>query len=192
MADQLLNASLPLGGYDELIGSTRLCEITTLDIVSIATPRDGHDTLTALTTEKLGLALPDAGKISRQDESSSLLGLQLDQCFMITQQHALDPAAALKTLLGNSAYISDQSDSWVVVDISGPDVIAALERICPLDLAPDVFDDTVVARTVMEHLSVIMERPEQYRFRLYSPRSSAASFLHALSVSIRNVSLEDS
>jgi sarcosine oxidase subunit gamma len=71
--------------------------------------------------------------------------------------------------------------------VSGPKSRIALERICPLDLHPSTFPQGRVARTLMEHLGVIIlhEGPDTYL--LLSARSSAGSFLHAVETSVRNV-----
>ena len=80
-----------------------------------------------------------------------------------------------------------QSDNWVGVRISGTRSRDALERICPLDLHPDVFGIDQVARTVMEHLGVIILREDKDSFLMLSASSSAKSFLHAIETSIHNV-----
>lgn len=196
MADITLQAVTPLNGYELQIGDTRLAAIEDLDILSIAQPysvpeassADTRSGLDSRLQEVFGLHLPEPGYRSSKDEDRALLGLQPGQWFMTTTHRTVDPLRTLKSILSDSAYMTDQSDSWTVLELHGPLAQAALERICPLDLAVDSFDDKQVARTVMEHLSVILERPAPTRFRLYSPRSSAQSFLHAVSLSLHNVS----
>ncbi|ASJ75660.1 sarcosine oxidase subunit gamma [Granulosicoccus antarcticus] len=196
MAEITLKAVSALSGFDTRIGDTRLVAIENLDILSIALPRSMQaeppvDTRSALNNrmqEAFGIALPDPGKLNSTDETTTLMGLQSDQWFMTTNKQAIDPVKSFKSVLADTAYLTDQSDSWAILEISGPNAQAALERICLLDLASDVFDDKKVARTAMEHLSVIIHRPELTRFRLYSPRSSAQSFLHAVQLSLQNVS----
>jgi len=84
--------------------------------------------------------------------------------------------------LATTAAVTDQSDSWVVLEVSGERSHDVLERICPIDLHDSQFPDGAVARTMMEHLSVIVVRSSN-RFVLLSPRSSADSFRHALTQS---------
>ena len=187
MSDQTLRAVPALDNFSQTIGATRIREITPVTIVSIATPMGGHEKLDALLEKTTGLQLPAIGKINRHEESLAVLGLQTDQCFMVSFSEQLDPANTLQSLLGGAGYLSDQSDSWVVLEIDGPLSRSALERICPLNLAANVFTQDSVARTSMEHLSVIIEHPSAHCFRLYSPRSSARSFLHAIALSLSNV-----
>jgi len=186
--DQTLSAVSALNGFSQSIGSTKIREVTPVTIVSIATPLGGHEPLNTLLEKSTGLQLPAAGKINRSNESLAVLGLQSDQCFLVSLEEQRDPANTLKAMLGTAGYLSDQSDSWAVLEINGPLSRSALERICPLDLAAEVFTEESVARTSMEHLSVIIEKPGTLCYRLYSPRSSAQSFLHALTLSLSNVS----
>ncbi len=186
MSDFTLHPEEALLGYSKRFATTTLTENSLLDIVSIAIPTSKHDELSQLLESKVGLSIPKTGERSLFKDST-LLGLQADQYFLVSEGRRDTPAATLKTLLGNAAYLSDQTDSWVVLDIQGPDSHAALERICPIDLSADVFLENHVARTSMEHLNVIVHRLDN-GFRLYSARSSANSFLHAVTESIKNVS----
>ena len=68
--------------------------------------------------------------------------------------------------LGDVAYTTDQTDVWVVLEISGPETSAALERLCPLDLG--LFEDGTAARTVMEHMGAMIVQLSADRFLLLS------------------------
>lgn len=188
MSDYSLTPASPLNGFTKRYGETLVSEHPDLDIVSIATPAGGEESLHALLLEKVGAGLPETGRISRAEDSSMFLGLQPDQCFLVSESQRLQPALTLKSLLGDAAYVSDQSDSWAVLEIRGPKASDALERICPIDISVNAFDEDAVARTSMEHLSVIIHRHKSDGYRLYSPRSSANSFLHAVTESLYNVS----
>lgn len=190
MPEQTLRALSAFDGFSQTMGATQIREITPVTIVSIATPLGGHQKLTTLLEKTIGLPLPSIGEIHRFEQSLAVLGLQSDQCFMVSFAEQPDPANTLKSSLGDAGYLSDQSDSWVILEIDGPLSRSALERICPIDLAKGVFTENTVARTSMEHLSVIIEHPGPLCFRLYSPRSSAHSFLHAITLSLSNVSDE--
>ncbi|MGQ7843109.1 sarcosine oxidase subunit gamma [Granulosicoccus sp. 3-233] len=195
MANSTLKASYPLDSLDTLIADTRLSAVENLDIISVALPRilppekagEAHDNLEKQLQTSFGLALPAVGALSRNGEEYALLGLQPGLWFLVTSRRTPEPARNLKTVLRDTAYLTDQSDSWAILDIAGPRAQAALERICAIDVDRSAFDETRVVRTIMEHLSVVLERPEPERFRLYSPVSSAQSFLHSVRVSVQNV-----
>jgi len=117
------------------------------------------------------------------------LGLQPQQWFVLFD-HAADqgsPVTIIKEQLGDSAYCTDQSDSWVSLEVSGPLATSALERICPIDLHPTEFAVGAVARTTMEHLGVIITRTGDDQYLMMSAASSAESFLHAITTSVKNI-----
>ena len=80
-----------------------------------------------------------------------------------------------------------QTDAWVILRISGPLALKALERICPINLEPDVFLENDIARTIMEHLGSIVICEKVGSYLVMSASSSAKSFLHALETSLQNV-----
>jgi len=195
VADTTLSASYPLDGLDERVGDTRLSAVENRDILSLALPRVPSTQEIAKTRSALeerlkssfGLQLTDVGARSSNHDEDSLLGLQPGLWFLVTGQQSKEPVRNLKTVVGDTAYVTDQSDSGAILDINGPHAQAALERICSIDIDHSVFDARRVVRTSMEHLSVILERPETERFRLYSPVSSVRNFLYMLRVSLQNV-----
>lgn len=188
MPDITLKAKLPLGGYDREFTGISLTELGGRALVSVATPLDGRDALAKAVSDAYGAELPEAGSSTvSSDGQVRLLGLQRDQMFLM---YVSDGDLADKDVaenLGDAGYYTDQSDSWVVMRVAGPDCRNALERICMLDIHPDRFAVGAVARTTMEHLGVIILRDEEDAFVLLSPRSSAKSFLHALVTSVDNV-----
>ena len=88
----------------------------------------------------------------------------------------------------SSAYITDQTDAWVVLELSGASSREALERICQIDLNKDAFKLNSMARTSMEHMSAIIVRTSKDTFLLMSASSSAFSFLHAVELSAQHIS----
>jgi sarcosine oxidase, subunit gamma len=89
-------------------------------------------------------------------------------------------AAMLKDALGDAASVTEQTDAWVVFDLSAPDPAPLLERLCNVD-----FQGVPVGyatRTVIEHLGCYLIKEGPGMVRIYGPRSSAKSLLHALEV----------
>ncbi len=188
MADLTLAATSALGGYRTEIGGVRLAERTGLAIVSIAVPRDGEAALAEALQAGFGADLPRPGRSSlSRDGATRLLGMAADQLFAVFDHEGPDAARGVGAALGTAAYASDQSDVWVALRLEGAAVRRALERICPLDLHADAFAEGQVARTVIEHLGAIVLRDGPHALTLFSARSSARAFLHALETSLRNV-----
>jgi len=100
-----------------------------------------------------------------------------------------DLASALGAALGDTAAITDQSDAWARLRLAGPRTRDVLEKLSPLDHDPSAFPTGAVARTVMEHVAVIiMAVSDEPAFTLLTPRSSARSFrahLHHAAASTR-------
>lgn len=178
-----------LGGFHREYNGVTLDEVTGHSLLSIATFRGQEKKLAKVLASEYKIKIPVVGHSTVDNRSGArFLGLQADQCMVLF----FDEADALfgkqlQDKLATAAWLTDQSDSWVMLRISGPLASAALERICLLDMHPDVFGEGQVARTVMEHMAVVILRGGTDSWFLMSPRSSAHSFLHALETSVHNV-----
>lgn len=186
MAELTLMASPVLGGFDLKIGTNRLRERDDLAIVSVATPLGGDAALAAALQSAFLLDMPTP-KMEARSDAMHAIRTAPDQLFLVFPHTASDAEPLVQSALAGAGYTTDQTDAWVVLEVSGPDTLTALERICPLDLHPDAFPDGASGRTLMEHLSVIILRLGPERFLLMSASSSAASFAHAVETSYRNV-----
>lgn len=173
-----LTQTTPLNGFDQPIGNMRLREITDLDITALAIPNNGATKFKAAIKSTYGLSMPSPLK-STADAKTRLLMTQPDQLFALTRRGANTPI---------DAYITDQTDAWVLLELSGPASRTALERICQIDLDPDAFQKNQMARTTMEHMAAIIIRTGTDTFILMSASSSAASFQHAVELSVKHVS----
>ncbi|WP_417513455.1 sarcosine oxidase subunit gamma [Minwuia sp.] len=186
MADRGLMATTPLGGYSTTIGGISITEPTGLSLVAIAPSQGEEAALAQCLGDGFGLDWPETGQ-STVDGDTRLLGMARDQAFMLFDHDGPDAVAAVRAKLGQAGWLTDQSDGWAILRIAGARSRDALERICLLDLHPEVFTVGSATRTVMEHLSVIIVREEADTFLLMSPTSSAESFLDAVETSVRNI-----
>jgi sarcosine oxidase subunit gamma len=174
-------AKSPLDGADVQYGGVRIAEVADLALVSVAIPQNGRVELADALANLFGAKIPDVGcTTSSEDGQMRALGLQQDQFWMMFGSAFGQDAHSLVAKLGDVAYLTDQSDSWVFLRISGAHTIAVLERLCPLDLHPDAFPVGGVARTIMEHMATILVREAEDQFLLISPRSSANDFFHTV------------
>ena len=74
-----------------------------------------------------------------------------------------------------------------MIRVNGPKSRDVLERICPINIDPEVFPVGSVSRTVMEHIGTIIFRDGDDSYVLLTMRSFGRSMLHAIEVSVRNV-----
>ena len=190
MAEFALAVRTPLDGYARTFGGVTLAEVSGPSLVSAAVPQGGDDAFAAGLAEGFGAGRPETGSSAAGNKfGARVLGMQPDQMFILFEPPDPDrPAETAAAALGGAGYVTDQTDSWAMLRIAGTGVRAALERICMLDLDGAAFPEGRVARTVMEHLAVIILRDGADSFLLMSPRSSARSFLHAVELSVANVS----
>lgn len=91
----------------------------------------------------------------------------------------------LKAVFGAAASVTEQTDAWVIFDLAAEDLVPMMERLCNVDLA--AVPDGYATRTVIAHLGCYLIRHARGRVRLYGPRSSARSLLHALEEAARAV-----
>ncbi len=156
-------------------------EFTNRSLASLAARHGRQEALSTAVTAAYGVVLPGPGRSVRGD-AVSIDWMGPGQWF-VEAERADGTAFARELAAGvdGSGSVTDQSDSWVQLDLWGGNSRAVLEKLCPLDLHPRVFTPGSVARTVMEHLGAIVALLEDTpRFKLLTARSSARSFLHSL------------
>ncbi|WP_397542827.1 sarcosine oxidase subunit gamma family protein [Roseovarius salis] len=187
MAEYSLVSAPPLAGVDKSIGAVRIMTPKHLAIVAIALPLGGESAADTAVQSAYGLTLPPPGESAETGKGETLVRLGEDQAFVLFERAAPDAEAVVRDKLGEAVYVTDQTDSWCVLEMSGAGCRTALERICPIDLNPEAFGRGDAARTVMEHLGVLVLRTGTDSYLLLSASSSAGSFLHMLETSARNV-----
>lgn len=185
MVEHTLTARPPLDGYRETFSDSILEERTDLAIVSIAVPQGGKAALNKAITDAFGTTAPETGQITISSNGKiRFLGMSPDQIFVLLDEPETGAEQHIEAALKGCGYFTLQSDNWVKLRISGPASLAALERVCPVDLAPAAFPETRVARTVFEHMGAIVLGDGEDSFLLLSAASSAGAFLDAVRESI--------
>ena len=95
-------------------------------------------------------------------------------------------ASSLRDAIGDLASVSDQSDGYAVLRLSGPKLRETLAKIVPIDVHQRAFAPGDVASTVASHMGATLWRLQDAGdgspvFELAVFRSLAVSFWHALS-----------
>ena len=159
------------------IGPLRITERTDLALASVAARR-GRMADLAAAAKSAGVPLPEAARHQAGAPYSAFW--TAPEMWFVEAPFASHELIAdlLRTALGDSASITEQTDAWVAFDLAAADLAPVLERLCNVDFrsAPKGY----ATRTVMEHLGVYLVKLDQGAVRLYGPRSSAQSLLHAL------------
>lgn len=94
-------------------------------------------------------------------------------------------ATSLAAVIGDVTAVSDQSDGYSVLRVTGTRVPTILSKLVPLDLDPGAFAPNHVAATVTAHTGVLLWRLDTpstspATFEIAIPRSLAGSFWDAL------------
>ena len=185
--DFTLEPKALLGGADIKIGDNRIVELDELAIVSIATPQGGADILAKALENGWNINVPEPAQTKISGDTRAVR-TSPDQMLLVFPHETPDANAIVQGKLDGAGYTTDQTDNWITLDVSGPDVHAALERLSPVDLSLVAFPVDASARTVMERMGALVIRISEDRFLLMSASSSAASFLHAIETSFLYVS----
>lgn len=188
MADYTLTAVSPLGGFCKTFADTELSEVTDRAIISMAIPEGGEAAFAKKISSAYSCEVPNPGQsVQSPAGDSRLLWMQRDQFFLLSEYTDHNVTNDLQEKLDGTAYLSDQSDSLVLLRLNGPQCVAALERICPIDLYSESFPVNAVSRTTMEHMAAVVIKEGENSFILMGLRSYAHSFLHALDTSLTNI-----
>lgn len=188
MVEFALVSAPPLAGFSETIGGVSLRAPEDLTIVNMAMPLGAEDRAMKAINSGYGVDVPEPGhSVIAKKGGARLIRLSPDQIFAIFTHPTPDAEEEVAKYTKAALYLTDQTDVWTGLEISGPKALAALERVCPIDLHPAAFGVGQAARTVMEHLGVLLVRTGEEDYLLLSASSSADSFLHMVETSVRNV-----
>ena len=188
MSDYELLAESPLGGVEIELDGFTITEVTDKSLVMVALPRDKFSDIESSINKSCGLKLPEMqNSTNSKDSSITLWRLQKNQVLAYFSYEGDDAESNLSERLSAPAYYTDQSDSWAMIRVSGNRSRDVLERICPIDLSPEVFSVGNVSRTVMEHIGTVIYRDGDDSYVLLTMRSFGRSMLHAIEVSADNV-----
>ena len=112
----------------------------------------------------LGLAFPAPG-MQASNGSTRLIWSGRDMAFLI--------GADAPPGLSDHAALTDQSDGWAILSLSGPAAADALMRPVPLDLRLAAFPVGRATRAPLNHMQAILSRPAPDAFEVMVFRSMA-------------------
>lgn len=171
-----LFAKSALAGQTPLVlGNATLAEATLPQITSLA-PLRGREKALAQGLKAMGLAFPAPNGMAAKG-AARILWTGRDQAFLI----GADPAP-----LAGLAAITDQSDGWCGLTLTGADAPEVHARLVPLDLRATAFPPGRVARAPLNHMQMILLR-EADGFLLLVFRSMARSAWHEIAAAMSAV-----
>ena len=160
---ELVAKSAASGVLPVTIGTLSVTELPLHEIHSIA-PFKGAKASAAL-KKAVGVGLPDAGRSTAKGDVQILWSAR--------GQYLLIGATPPKL----SAAITDQSDAWCAVTLTGARAASVMARLCPIDTAQ--MEDGDVARSLVGHMSaIIVKRAEGFVIMVF--RAFAKTLVHEL------------
>ncbi|HEX4268679.1 MAG TPA: sarcosine oxidase subunit gamma family protein [Steroidobacteraceae bacterium] len=155
-----------------------------LGVARLAARRGQSARLTELFRASLGAELPSGPRrTSLGDVGVAGVG---PETWLATRDGAGNAfAESLRRLLGDCAAVSDQSDAYVILRLTGPKVRDMLAKLVPIDVHPRGFQVNDVAQTVCGYVNVTLWRLEDSAqsdpaFEIWAGRSLAVSLHQAI------------
>ncbi|MFP4044685.1 MAG: sarcosine oxidase subunit gamma [Rhodosalinus sp.] len=152
-------------------GDVRLTEVDAGRITSLMPGPEQAAALDAALRDAHGLGWPDPGRAAL-GEDAAVVWTGMDQAMLM--------GPAPDATLSAHAALTDQSDAWAVVELSGEAGPAVLARLVPVDLRPQAFPVGAVARTLLGHMHAGVLRTGPATLRLLAFRSMAGTLVQEL------------
>ena len=176
MAD--LIATAPAKGADLTHGTTRLLELPMGTIWAVMPYRGQTAAVSAKLQTAMSLPWPGPGRATRAGDRR-LAWSGRGQAMLI----GAPPPDGLSDIAG----LSDQSDAWTHLALSGARAADVLARLIPVDLSPTACPPGTSLRTSLGHMQAMVLRTAADRFELMCFRSMAGTMVHDLDRAMRMV-----
>ena len=169
-------AKLPLGAGPVTHGAATLAEWVLPRMTSVA-PFAGQDKALTKALKAMGLTFPQPNQTSTSKGEGQLIWTGRDQAFLLGADAA--PLAGL-------AALTDQSDGWCGLMLSGAGALDVLARLVPVDLRNSQFPVGRCIRTALNHMNLILWRRDE-GFALLVFRSMGRTAWHELTEAMEMV-----
>jgi heterotetrameric sarcosine oxidase gamma subunit len=157
------------------LAGVTLAELDVGPITSVAALPGGAKTV-AKGLKSLGLAMPEPGTFAEK-KGGRIVWSGRDQAFLMSADcPALEGAA-----------VTDQTDGWTVLALSGTAAVDVLARLVPMDLRLGAFPVGRALRTQLNHMNVVILRVGDYAFEIMGFRSMARTAWHELETTMHMV-----
>jgi heterotetrameric sarcosine oxidase gamma subunit len=168
-----LIAKSALEGRRLTVGTVMLAEVDLGRVTSIALfPGGGKAVARGL--KALGLAMPEPNSFAEK-KGARIIWTGREQAFLTGADcPALEGAA-----------VTDQTDGWTVLALSGAGAVDVLARLVPMDLRLAAFSVGGALRTQLNHMNVIILRTGDHAFEIMAFRSMARTAWHELEAAMQ-------
>lgn len=169
----------------EILGrDLSICDRTGLGLASVIARKNLTAALAGRVREHLGLELPRGAERSSAG-SIAFAGTGPGAWLASCEDGHRTFASSLSEIIGDVAAVSDQSDQYAVLRLSGAAVPTILSKLVPLDLDARAFKPNHIATTIAAHVGIVLWRSDEMNcplpsFEVAVRRSLAGSFRDAL------------
>jgi heterotetrameric sarcosine oxidase gamma subunit len=164
-------------GLPVALGGCRLEACAPAPITSVA-PWPGRDAEADAALRSIGLGFPDPGQVISNGAARAVWAGRAT-AFLI--------GADLPEGLAEHAALTDQSDGWAGLRLTGDKAEAVLARLVPLDLRPGAMPPGRAARSLLNHMPCLILRETEAAFEIHVFRSMAGTAVHELHEAMRSV-----
>ena len=178
---KLLPKSAAAGLTPIKISNTKIMELDELALTSISVYKGKSKKLSEQLKKSHGMALPHNGRATGREGARALW----------FGRHTLLVGPKCDEKLTKFAMLTDQSDAWVVLRMSGDLVEDVLMRLSPVEVRFKTFKTGVVVRTGLQHVNVTLHRIGANTIDVYGFRSTAKTLCHELTQVLTTVAARD-
>jgi len=159
------------------IGQVRVEEIVA-PMASLSAYAGKVDALSQSLKSTHGLALPEVGQTTNAGDVS---------CQWFGLNHVMLMGEEPDAALSEAAAVTDQSDAWCRVRITGAGARDVLARLVPVDLRDDAVPVGKAIRTDVQHMSGALARVGEDAWEVMVFRSMAGTLVHDLKTAMETV-----
>ena len=178
---KLLPKSAAYGLTPIKVSNTEIIENDMVTLTSISANIGKSNKLSEQLKKSHGMSLPHSGRASGREGARALW----------FGQHTLLVGPKCDEKLNKFAILTDQSDAWVVLRMSGDLIEDVLMRLSPVDVRLKTFKVGSVVRTGLLHVNVTLHRIGTNTIDVYGFRSMAKTLCHELTQALSSVAARD-
>ncbi len=177
-----LIAKTPCAGLLPLtIGTCSLTEVDLGTLTSVAPFAKGGKPASDALKAAHGMALPGPNRATGKDGARAI---------WFGQDMVLLAGPAPDKGLAKHAALTDQTDAWASVHLTGAGAEDVLARLVPVDMRASVFKRGHTARTQLMHMNASITRTGADTFLILAFRSMAGTLVHDLKTAMESVAAQ--
>lgn len=176
----------PLGyikPYTETVGDFTLSEITDRAMASVTSRKECYSAVKKILEKILNQPAPSVGEYRSGHVDAFWTG---QTQWMLTAPFAMhdDILASFSEKFKGMASLTEQTDGWCHLAVSGLDIDRLCSLLCNADMR--LLKTGTATRTTIEHIGCFVLRQADDKIQIIGPRSSAESLYHMVVTAARS------